>query len=356
MKLSRKEILAMSELKPKNEVAGEVGGSFLEPMVEEAQHIEGANILAAPGDQDVESAADYFTLKLRISGLCAVVVCEDGTVKILLVNEQARTHLHGSDEHHHVESHVAAIVTPVRHLSDRGRDKDFGFDGEKTFEGNRGMAGFLLREESIEIKGVDGVVSLDQTPRDGSCPSRRDQGSLEWCAQMRELGAGAVPVPVIYDIGVPLVKSRVILKGGALKVYSFAKDYSGRILKWVFVGGCAACSEKRALAEELEYTVRIERRLLALATKNQFPEGCLGDIILKPAGGEVLCWVLNQPMEDFMFLRERGHRKPISHFGKYFQLSSRDCAPSTPYPLSEVCPSDIGGASSPRCPIALFEN
>lgn len=339
---------------PVNEKSVTVEGGALSPeALPEGKSLSSKKGYSEDADAKYDSAG-YFTLKVRITGLCAAVICEDGTVKILLVNEQAKGR-HESGGHHQAEPHVGALITHKRHLSGRGRDTDFGFDGSSTFFNSPDMIGFLLQEESIEVDGLNGMVNLDRTPRDGSCPSKRDEGSLEWCPQMHELGAASVSTPAFYHHDVPLVKSQMILKGGNLRTSSFAKDHSGRILKWVFKGGSAVCSERRALAEEVEYSVKIKSSKAVFVTRNNFPEGCLDDIVLVPCNGEVLCWVVNQPMEDILLDRERLQRKPITHFEKYFQLSSSDCAPLIPYPLYDVCLSDVGGASSPRCPVAFFE-
>lgn|GEM_PF-6468824 len=294
-------------------------------------------------------------LDLRFTGLCGFVP-DGGMYRVVMVNSEHMAEGHEGARH---IRHYPVLFAPSDQVNvDESRMHDIVFDGKAAnfTQETTEMYGFILEDEVLEIDGLGGSVTPDPTPRDQYCPSTvQNASSLGWAISMKDFGVGTMSREAFYGT-TGLVSAELLLASGMLRTTGLARDKRGRILKWEFRNASGTVGDARAIAEEIQFTAGLaaaEARFRSSRTVIDDPDQNF-DIVFQPDKDLVSCWLAHQPLDDITKPSTAPQRVPIDHFELFFHLTKESVDPVIPYPRFEFCPNPVGGASSPRCPVAFF--
>lgn len=282
-----------------------------------------------------------FELTIHFTGLCGFVKPTADTMRAVLVN--------AFDGMMH-DKHCACFLLD-RKFHSGGRGYDFGFDGTKGEYGSTDMLGFILEDEDFTISSAAGTLNIIDVPLESACPGD-DKFSIQWMAQMADVGSGKMKKAAFRGRNPALVRARMDITNGRTffnRLFALDNDkITPKVLKWDVDGNPG---NSRALGEVVTLVMDISS---ATATLTSTKTG--GNIVLAPFASKAEVWLVNQPLEDIILDRKIKPRGADVHFVHYYDLS---VSPGThiPSPTGEDCgPPPSGGVSNPRCPVSFFNS
>jgi hypothetical protein len=233
------------------------------------------------------------------------------------------------------------------------------FAGDPMFFGPQvQMYKFDLNDEDLTIATpVANIKATSAGDPSDYCPASPDWNSLLWAAWMRDVSSGVMSKAHFTGRNPKQALARFDVPDGIdVVTWRFAVDDQSNVAKFAFTdkGGGTIGSKPAALANVLTMGMTASSADGKITLKIQ-PSG--KSIVLKPQIGRIKAWIINVPLGELVTpgqVMKAGDTN--DHFHMYYTMLT--LPPATEYLpklIDGSCgPFQFGGASSPKCPPAIF--
>jgi hypothetical protein len=301
-----------------------------------------------------------FILRLRVTGLCAIVPFGS---EVMVVLPNARDYDGGENTLPAgavLDRHIAMLCVPTTGWASARRESFF-LPLNSRLSSTMNLLAFPLDNEDLTVKPVLTVPVSLRPPVSDPCPTLTPSNDLGWITNMADVKAGTVlPAVTAGNFPTKLALARLHVVNGTwatelMAASPISVDPTKMIVHWYYAdmnGTKMTATPNRAIADAVRVDIPIDHPD-TVTFHSTTPNS---DITVTGGGKDVDAYLANVPLVTLLGAPD-GIRKTEMHFEHFYRLATDKPTRYVPWPdiAGPNCgPLGSGTELAPHCPPTRF--